>query len=161
ELRRQGVQVKSDIEINDAVGEEVVIEHARVGEACHLAWDELVCTRKVGERERRDRSQRLRRVGLLLHAPERGGGFPPCRAIPRGHTGAPRLEPRPFLLCLAFCQTPVGLEDQYSAVAIVDEVALEQRLEIALAARNLCLDGGERRLEGERRHDLVCVYRID
>src|SRR5262249_20065409 len=61
------------------------------------------------------------------------------------------------LPCLAFWQIPVGLEDQYGAVAIVDEVALEQPLEIALAARSLCLDGGERRLEGERRQWIAPV----
>ena len=151
------MQVKTDIEIDDAVGEEVVIEHAGVGEACHLAWDELVCTRKVGERERRDCGQRLRRVGLLLYTPERVRGFDHSLEIPRGHAGAHRLEPRPFLLCLAFCQIPVGLEDQYGAVAVVDEVALKQPLEIALAARNLCLDGGQRPLEGERRQWIVPV----
>ena len=40
---------------------------------------------------------------------------------------------------------------------IVDEVAAQQALEIALAARDARLDGGERRREGERRQRIAPV----
>ena len=87
-------------------------------EACHLDRDELVCARQVGERERRDGGQRLRRIGLLLHALERVRGFDHgLRDRPRVMLARTALEPRLFLLCLALGLIPVGPQDQYGAVA--------------------------------------------
>ena len=69
--------------------------------------------------------------------------------------GARLGEPRLFLLRLALGLLLVRPQDQDGAVRVVDEMAADEVLEIALAAGHARLDGGERRLEGERRQRIA------
>ena len=133
QVARQGVQVEAEIEIHDAVGEQVMVEHRRIGQGRDRQRNELVLARQVGERQRRDGGKRLRRVGLFLLMLERRGGLHGGAHFAVGHGGARRVEPGLFLRRLALGLVAVGLEGDDGTVRVVDELMAQQRLEIALA----------------------------
>ena len=66
------------------------------------------------------------------------------------HAGAHLRKVRLLLFLLAFGLLLVRLEHDDGAVGIVDEMLAQQVLEIALAAGDAGLDGGQRLCEGKR-----------
>src|SRR5215469_12193567 len=151
------MQVEADIKVDDAIGWELVVEHPGLGKARQLARDDLVFPRQVRQRERRDRGERLRPIRLLLHALELPGRLDDSLEIKRRHAAARRLEPRTFFLRLAFRLVTIGLQQQPAAMAVVDEVVLEQPLEIMISTRDLGLESRERTVEGESRYRIESV----
>ena len=157
EVGREPMQVEGEVEIDDAIGEEVVIENAGVAELHGLDRDQLVAGRHVGELQRRNGGERLGRIRRFLHALEHAGFLGDRCEIGCGHRRPHTREPLRLLFRFPLALLAIRPQQQGDAVAIADEMAPEQVLEIAPGG-DARLDGGERCLEGERRQRIAIAH---
>jgi len=68
QILRQGVEVKAQVEVDNAIGEQIVVEQLPLAQRQMLNRDAPDVPVEVGQRQGGDGRQRLRRVGRLLDA---------------------------------------------------------------------------------------------
>ena len=157
QLLRQRVQVEADVHVDDAVGEEVVVQNARALEVTRLGGDGFGRLVEIGQDEGGDRRQGLGGVGGFLQRFEPGGAFDDGVQVVRQHRRARLGQLLAFRLFLALREGGVGFEHEDGVVWVVQQVRLDEALEVARLCGQRLFDRRERRFEGDGREWIAVV----
>ena len=157
QFARQGAQVQRQIEIHDAVGEEIVGQQGNAVQTFLLNGDDAAAGFQVLQAQQGDGGQRLGRVGRLLGAAQSLRFRLQVLHRVRVQGVAGRLQTRPLgreALVLGF---GVGLQQHADAVRVFQQPLANQPFKPGLAAGDAALEGGQRRFEGQRRQRVAVM----
>jgi len=156
QILRQGVEVKAQVEVDDAVGEQIVVEQLPLAQRQMLNRDAPDVPVEVGQRQGGDGRQRLRRVGRLLDAAQflRVGDHGLEVGLAHGGAGCGQTG----LLRRLALGAGAWVRDQGDrrAVRVIQQVAGDQLLKVTPGG-DAGLDPLQRRLEGQRVQRIAAV----
>ena len=128
---RQAAQVEAQVQVEDAVGEQVVGQQPRAGQLALDAGNAPDLPVQVGQGQGRDGGQRLGRVGGVLQRLEALHGGLYRSDVSFGHGCARCVQPGALGRLGLRAHARVGLQQDHAAMRVVQQVALNQRLEEA------------------------------
>ncbi len=126
------MQVKAYIKIQNAVGEQVVVQQLPFAHRAQLTGDLLGQRLQVAQFQRGDGRQRLRAVGGLLTALQFLRRLRRGRQRLRVHARCRLIQACAFILRAALCQMGVRLQNHRHAVGVVHKQVPRQAFQHAL-----------------------------
>jgi len=155
----QDAQVEAEVEINDAVGEQVVIQDGRavIRRSVHLDGDRLVLLVEVVQLQGRNRRQSFGGIGCQLHLPERVRLADDALKVVGAHLRAGLLQPGALVRFHLLAHLRVGRQDDGGAMRVVEKVLPDQAGKDVFAAAQAIFDGLERPFEGEPRERIATI----
>ena len=160
QLLRHRAQVEAQVHVQDAVGEEVVIEQRAVGHVADGDGNRLVRAVEVGQLERREARQVLGRVGALLACLERGRVGDDGLNLFRRHGRFGRVELFPLFGCQPVVMRRVRFGHHGQAMRVVEQVGADEATQEAGVFGQAALDHGQRQLVAQRLERVAAVVPI-
>ncbi len=148
---------KPRVEIDDAVGEEIVVEDLAVAQRQHLDRNRVDLLVQIRQLQRWQCRQQFGRIGRLLQTLERCGVVDDGLQFGLVHQRPRSVETRTLLVLQSPVVVRVRLHHHGGAMGVVEQIGANQRLEIGRIVGQPLLDRGQRRFEGQRGQRILIV----
>ena len=145
---RQRTQVQPQVEVDDAVGEEVVRQQFDTLQLFLRQRDDAALTFEVLKPQQRDAGLGLRRVGRFLGQAQSLRFRFQFLQLSFAHGIAGGIQACTLGGAADFVGSGVGLQQHRGAVLVLEQPVADERFKPGLALREARLDGRQRRLEG-------------